>query len=201
MSKLIYEDLVTSNREAFIAKVKTVSANLGIDPNWLMYVMYKESRLNPAAVNSINGASGLIQFIRSTANGLGTTVEQIRAMSNVAQLDLVERYYRPYKNRIRSAVDLYMATFFPFGIGRDDNWVIQAPGISAGLVARQNPGLDFNRDGQITIAEVKQWFFKGAPQDVLDILQKKNGASQANNTIPSVVCNHCGKRVFLNQNS
>lgn len=195
--ELIFEEFVKSNREAFIAKVKAVSSTLGIDPNWLMLVMYKESRLNPAAVNPVNGASGLIQFVGSTANAMGYTLAQIRAMSNLDQLDLVQKYYWPYRSKLKSAIDLYMATFFPVGIGKPDDWTIQAASIPASLIAAQNSGIDFDKNGAITIAEVKRWFFAGLPQSVLDALQKKNGPGRESTTRNSVICNHCGGRVFL----
>lgn len=198
MAPLIYEYLVTSNKEAFLAKVRAVSSRLGIDPNWLMAVMYKESRINPAAVNPVNGASGLIQFIRSTARSLGTTVEQIRVMSNVDQLDLVERYYQPYRSRIKSAIDLYLATFFPIAIGKPDNWVLQASGIPASLIAAQNAGLDYDKDRDIEVGEVKRWFFAGMPQNVVDLLQKKNGPAGTNPSVHSAVCPHCGKHLVSN---
>ena len=179
--------------------MREVSEDLDIDPNWLMAVMFKESRLNPKAVNPINGASGLIQFVASTAAGLGTSLASIRAMSNVDQMALVKRYYWPYKNRISQAIDLYLATFFPAAIGKPDDWVIQASGISAGLVASQNKGLDFDKNNQITVGEVKRWFFSGMPQNVIDLLQKKNEPTGGNNTGNSFNCPHCGKPILSNQ--
>ena len=50
--------------------------------------MVFESRLNPQAVNPISGATGLIQFMPSTARG-GTTTAVLKRMSNVQQLDYV----------------------------------------------------------------------------------------------------------------
>ena len=63
---LLFASRVTENREAFCKKVLDVSDRLGINPDWLMAVMYKESGLNAAAYNAHGGAVGLIQFMPAT---------------------------------------------------------------------------------------------------------------------------------------
>ena len=75
-----FENKVTSNKEAFLQKVRLICAKLGIEPDWLMFVMNSESGLNPAAYNPNGGASGLIQFMPDTAKGLGTTTEALRKL-------------------------------------------------------------------------------------------------------------------------
>ena len=102
-----FENKVTSNKEAFLQKVRLICAKLGIEPDWLMFVMNSESGLNPAAYNPNGGASGLIQFMPDTAKGLGTTTEALRKMSNVAQLDYVYKYFYPYRGKMSSLYDLY----------------------------------------------------------------------------------------------
>jgi hypothetical protein len=54
--------------------------------------------------------------------------------------------------------DLYMAVFMPKYVGYDDATILGqhgAPGFS-GKVYNQNRGLDRNKDGKITVADVKQ---------------------------------------------
>lgn len=152
---LIYIDKVTTNQAAFAAKVITICSQLSIDPNWLMAVMYIESGLNPASVNSSTGAVGLIQFLPSTAIELGTTAEALRSMSNVDQLDYVYSYLKPYRSKIQSFTDCYFAVFFPAAIGHYSDWILQAYGMSAGYVAGKNGGYDPNNDNEITFREVE----------------------------------------------
>lgn len=137
----------------FRRKVLAVAQRIGCDPSHLMACMWFESKLNPAAVNSLSGASGLIQFMPKTAIALGTTVEQIREMSDVDQLDLVERYFleNGYAGRIPTLADVYMAIFWPRAIGRPDDYQIVTDPESAAYV--QNRGLDLNKDGTITKGE------------------------------------------------
>jgi hypothetical protein len=134
-----------------------VSQKLAINPDWLMMVMYAESRMNPAAYNSSTGASGLIQFMPATAQSLGTTTEYLRSLTNIAQMEWVYKYFKNYAGRIKSAYDLYKITFFPVSLGKPQNWVFQTSNLSAGKIASQNPAMDINKDGQITVAEFEQY--------------------------------------------
>lgn len=152
-----FENKVTTNKEAFLQKVKLISAKLGIDPNWLMFVMNSESGLNPAAYNPNGGASGLIQFMPDTAIGLGTTTAALRQMSNVDQLDYVYKYFYPYRGKMDSIYDLYLVTFFPAALGKGDSYILQTSKLSAKVIADANPGIDLDNNDQITVGEFKNW--------------------------------------------
>lgn len=156
---LLFEDKVTRNKEAFVDKVKSISAKLLIEPDWLMAVMYKESGLNEKAVNPNGGATGLIQFMPATARSLGTTTAALSTMSNVEQLDYVYKYYKPYITKLNSYPDLYLATFFPVALGKSDDWVLQTSTLSAKTIARANPVIDLNKDDKITVGEFKQYCY------------------------------------------
>jgi hypothetical protein len=142
---LIYDDLVKENKDAFLTKVQTVAASLGIDANWLMGVMYIESKLDHKAVNKYSKAVGLIQFTKRTAESLGTSADLLLQMSNIQQMDYVLKYFTPYKNKIVSFVDVYFAVFYPAAIGKYFDYVLGKIGASATLIAQQNPGLDLNK--------------------------------------------------------
>jgi hypothetical protein len=159
---LLYIDKVKENKVAFEAKVRSIAEKLQIDPNWLMLQMFLESGLNPQAQNTkypVGGgfATGLIQFIPSTAKGLGTTTEALMQLNNVQQLDYVYQYYKPYAGRIKSFEDLYLITFFPAALGYSDDQKISTASISAGSVAGSNPTIDLNKDKVITVGEFKEW--------------------------------------------
>lgn len=174
---MLFESSYTGFDKAdFLAKVESVSARLGINPDWLMGVMYKESRLNPGAVNGTTGASGLIQFMPDTATALGTSVAALRTMTGSGQLLYIEKYYRPYMGRLRSFPDLYLATFFPAALGKSDDYIMQTSRLSANLIAGQNPAVDLNKDKQITVAEFKEYCYKGFSATQVEALKKKRGA-------------------------
>jgi hypothetical protein len=166
---LPFESNVSENRPAFTAKVRTISAELGVSPDWLMVLMHHESGLNHRIKNSI-GCVGLIQFCPSTIPGLGTTADALTSMSNVEQLDYVRKYYLPHKNKMHSYVDLYLATFYPIAFGRPDSFVFgsQKDAAEVAKVTKANKSIDLNKDGGITLAEFKQWVYSGVPDQVLN---------------------------------
>jgi hypothetical protein len=93
-----------------------------------------------------SGAVGLIQFMPSTAKALHTSTTNLAAMSAEHQLDYVERYFRPYRGRIRTIEDIYMTILYPKAIAKPKDY----PLFQAGTVAyRQNRGLDADGDGAV----------------------------------------------------
>lgn len=125
---------------------------LDINPDYLMACMAFESAetFRPDIKNAAgSGATGLIQFMPSTALGLGTTVARLAAMTAEDQLNFVYKYFRPYKARLKTLEDTYMAILLPSQIGRPLDSVL----FSGGIAYRQNSGLDKNADGKVTKAE------------------------------------------------
>ena len=151
---MIFDTYILENKADFLAKVQQISANLGIKPDWLMAVMAFESGIDSKKVNSASGATGLIQFMPSTATGMGTSTAALKAMTNVQQLDFVYKYLAPYKAKMKTYTDVYMTVFYPAAIGKADTCVIGAVGSN---IAKQNPAL---RDaaGAVTVQSVKANF-------------------------------------------
>jgi hypothetical protein len=165
---MLYIEKIKENQKAFADKVYDISKKLKINPNWLMLVMNSESRLNHKIVNPNGGATGLIQFMPKTAIGLDTTTQKLKEMSNVSQLDYVYKYFKPYAGRIKSYFDLYLITFFPLGIGKSDNWIMQTKKLSADTIAKQNPAINkFVKDNKITIGEFKKYVNSTIPKDII----------------------------------
>jgi hypothetical protein len=98
----------------------------------------------------ISSATGLIQFLESTAQGLGTSTEALAQMTRAEQMAYVQRYLEPYAGRIRNFGDLYMAIHWPAGVGQSDDYVMYREG-SREYTA--NRGLDANGDGTVTRGE------------------------------------------------
>lgn len=184
MKELLFINSYPGDKDAFSDKVRAVSSRLGINPNWLMATMNKESKLNPQARNTafpVQGgyATGLIQFTPDTARALGTTTSDLYSMGGVEQLDYVEKYFRSIgaAGRMRSYFDVYIAVFFPAAIGYKDTDLIQTRKISASKIAQQNPAIDLNKDGVITVAEFKEYLVKGFSSKAKKLLEGiKQGA-------------------------
>lgn len=170
---LIFSEKVKTNQTAFLNKVVYICQKLEVDPNWLMAIMNFESGLNPQKENPKSKAVGLIQFMPDTAILLGTSVEKLKAMSNIQQLDYVWKYLVTYKKKIKSFIDLYFAVFFPLAIGKPLTWIIEAKKLSRSKIAEQNPVFDINKDNQITVAEVQEIIFSRIPVAQRDLIKKK----------------------------
>jgi hypothetical protein len=146
-------DVSTIQDPDFNKKLEKVAKELGVKSNDLLAIMKQESGVNPKAVNSTSGATGLIQFMPSTAAELGTSTAALKNMSAVEQLDYVYRYFKMHGVKPGMDVgDLYLAVFYPAAVGKDDAHVISDAGKS---VYNQNKGLDRNKDGTLTVADVK----------------------------------------------
>jgi hypothetical protein len=166
---LIYENKVpASYRTDFVNKVKEIAPKVGLDPNWLMAIMYFESggTFSPSITNSL-GYVGLIQFGEDARKNLGVTKEQLKSMSAVEQLDYVEKYFNMYKGKYKSYVDAYFAVFFPLAIGKPDDWIIQGGGLTAKQIYDANPAFANVKDGKLRVWEVKKTMLERLPSQWL----------------------------------
>ncbi len=136
----------------FRRKVVALATRLGVDPNYLMAVMAFESgeSFSPSIKNKHSGATGLIQFMPSTAASLGTSLSALAAMTAEEQLNFVEAYLSSYRGKLQTLEDTYMAVLWPKAIGKPNDYVLFRQGTKA---YTQNAGLDADLNGLITKAE------------------------------------------------
>jgi len=137
---------------AFKTKLIKIAGNLGVDPDFLMSAMAFESAetFSASVKNAASGATGLIQFMPSTATSLGTSTTALAAMTAEDQLDYVEKYFNPYKNKLTTIEDVYMTILWPNAIGKANSYVLFS---KPSVAYTQNSGLDANNDGDITKEE------------------------------------------------
>lgn len=123
--------------------------------DWLMSCIAFESgeTFSPSIRNGAgSGATGLIQFMPRTAEGLGTTTDKLARMTAEEQLNYVYKYFRPFRGRLNALSDVYMAILWPVAVGKSESHVLWTRDARP-TTYRQNAGLDVNRDGKITKAE------------------------------------------------
>ena len=158
----------------FTSGVSKLAKKYNIPEDYLYAVMSFETggTFDPAIENPDSGATGLIQFMPSTAKGLGTTVEALRRMNRAQQLEFVDKYFSNKGIEGGNLDDVYMAVLFPAAVGKEDDFVLfgkgaTIPGYGEGSAAyRQNKGLDINKDGSITKAEASSKVRAKLPKDV-----------------------------------
>ncbi|MDR1168613.1 MAG: hypothetical protein LBK53_06990 [Heliobacteriaceae bacterium] len=146
----------------FLEKTKSVANNINCNYKDLIAVFNGESALKTNAANG-KTAVGLIQFTTPAITelnrkyGLNLTKQKILAMSADKQLDLVEKYYTIVKKQRNikgelSGGQLYAMTYLP---ARAKQEVLARAG-EGNDYYEANIGLDLNKDGKITQAELDQ---------------------------------------------
>lgn len=152
--------------EGFFPRLEQLCQDMDMHCMSLLSVMHTETggTFDPKVRNHYNGASGLIQFTNQTARKLHTNLPAIRRMSQVEQLDLVQKYFeliRNWNHRVDYSLprDVALSVFCPVAAGRADNYVVARTGSTT---YRFNSSLDFfPRDGKITSAEYAHNVVKG----------------------------------------
>jgi peptidoglycan hydrolase-like protein with peptidoglycan-binding domain len=153
MANLVSVTGIENTSDAFRKKVVEIADRILIDPNFLMAIMSFETggTFDPKIKSKAgSGATGLIQFMKTTATGLGTSIAELEKMTAVEQLDFVEKYFQPFKGKLLTIEDAYMAVLFPKGVGKGRDFVLFEKGTKA---YTQNSGLDLNGNGKITVGE------------------------------------------------
>lgn len=147
--------LYIKDLEGFERKLRQISAQLEIPPEWLMAVIYAESAFDPSVHNHQgSGAVGLIQFMPATAQSLYTSPERLHRMDAVHQLEYVYLYLRKMQERqgrFESLTDLYLSILYPKARKQDYCYTLYA---QPALAYRQNSILDENKDGRVTITDI-----------------------------------------------
>ena len=117
VEKLFGSEIAMQFKKKVIKKKK----NLGVAPDYIMACIALETgeQFDPKIKNPKSTATGLIQFMESTARALGTTTAELSKMSHVQQMDYVEQYFVMTARNVKvpthqwSLSDLYFAIFTP----------------------------------------------------------------------------------------
>jgi len=134
----------------FRKKVVEVASYLGTKPDYLMAIInYESNGTFRADWPDPQGGVGLICFLKKTAQDypLNTTQENLKKMTNVEQLDYVQKYLNQWRGRVSSLEDLYMAVLSPAAIGKPNDFPVFREGTKN---YKQNKRLDLNGDGEVT---------------------------------------------------
>lgn len=136
----------------FTAELNRVAQQFNINANDLLAVMLVETggTLNPAIRNPKSGATGLIQFMPTTARGLGTTTDELARMSRAEQMKYVEKYLTGKLPQGATGGQIYAAVFLPAFINEE---VLTVKGEA---YYDANVGLDYNQDNKITRTDLDQ---------------------------------------------
>jgi hypothetical protein len=143
---------IETTSSEFRKKLIETALWLDVDPNWLAAVISLESNFKPHIQNRFSKATGLIQFMPATARQFNLTLDEIKNMDAITQLEkCVKPYFASRRGRLNSLEDTYLHVFYPAAIGKDRDAVIGAPGTK---VYEQNKGFDKNNKGYFTKKDI-----------------------------------------------
>ncbi len=142
--------------ETFEEKVRKVSEKLDVPPEWLMAVMYAESKFNASVSNHKgSGAVGLIQWMPATIKtDFGVSVKSIQNAGHIKQLDYVYKYLNNVRQRygnFDTLTELYLAILYPRALSGDYCYTLYA---QPSVDYQQNSGLDYDDDGRVTVRDI-----------------------------------------------
>jgi hypothetical protein len=167
----------------FLNAVGGAAGRLGIDAKDLLQsISFETVGTFSTTIKNPNGsATGLIQFIESTAKDLGTSTAMLKNMSRTEQMAYVEKYLAPYKGKMKNLGDVYMAIHWPAGIGKGDDYVMYKDGSDE---YASNKNLDVNGDGTVTRAETLARLngSAGIPTEAGPTLDLTEGRTEADTT-------------------
>ena len=157
------KELIGSDK-TFLTAIRQLAAKRGINEAQLLGLIASESSFDPTAVNKDTGATGLIQFMPEVAEALSTSQEEILKMTRAEQVALMDQYFE--MNNLPdnpTAGQLKTNVLMPSYTNQDDNFELmtrhkQFTDGEAGNpnTYKVNQGLDYNKDGFVTVGEAGQ---------------------------------------------
>jgi len=129
---------------ALSREIVAVAGRLGAHPYDLANLINFESAgtFSSSVRNRVSGATGLIQFMPSTARGMGTSTSALAQLSPPQQMRYVESYLKRKKRigPLNNVHGLFMAVFYPAAM----RWELDRK--FSKRVQRSNPGIVTVRD-------------------------------------------------------
>lgn len=144
----------------FVTKTSKISKDLQIpdDGGWLMSCMaFETGRTFSPTIQNGAGAKyfGLIQFGDMALTDIGVSMQALLKMTAVEQLDCVYKFFKPYTGKLYDLTSCYMRILWPVGVTKDNSYIMwDKSNPKQAKTYEQNRGLDKNKDGKITRAEV-----------------------------------------------
>lgn len=106
-----------TNAPLFEQRVVMMCEELKINPDYLMAIMYLESKLRPWARNTKGTGVGLIQFHRNLAIRLGTSEDELENMDGISQLEIIRKHLWPFGGYIKGIGGTWAACYFQDAVG------------------------------------------------------------------------------------
>jgi soluble lytic murein transglycosylase-like protein len=102
-------------QKIIISEILKLSDKYGINPNWILFLYYCESGLNPYIQNPNGTAYGLWQLIKPSADGLGINFDEYKKAGyyQIRYQSKFFAYWKSYLKYVNSFGTLYLLNFAP----------------------------------------------------------------------------------------
>ena len=133
--------------------LRAAASKLNVDADFLASTIRFETGPDPwstSVKNPHSGATGLIQFMPSTAKALGTTTAALAAMNHEQQMQYVVKYFTKLAPIPNSIKGVYLSVFWPKFRSNADSTVIAKDGE---IAYAQNAGFDREKKGYFTVGD------------------------------------------------
>lgn len=163
-SDRLYQKAENKQGVEFVEACEKLAKKLEVPTSWLLAVMHHESKFSHTVANYAGSkAVGLIQFMPTTAKGLGTTTKELASLTAVEQLKYVETYLMQEKKvhgGFFSCGDLYFAVFYPkYRKDVKSRNFAKVIGKYPKKTYTQNSGMDYNKDKVLTVGDICTYFY------------------------------------------
>jgi len=158
--------------QQFLDGIDSLCKTLNVPCDNMVVIFAIECSFNPKAQNTRGAhptyATGLNQITKTTAEGIGYTVDQILKMTPEEQINgPTKAYFLHWKHLMPNnptCADLYMVNLFPAAVGKPDNYICGSPqydgtptpGGPREIVASGNPAFK-GPDGFVTVKSFRDW--------------------------------------------
>ena len=182
-------------------KISQMAKRLGGDPVELIKALIPESKMDSTEINTRSGASGLIQFTNTALNEMKrrnlipktVTLDSIRMMDSLEQLDLAEKYFQMHSGKADYSQpgEFSVAIFGPAGLGKPRSTVLYGGKTKAYTQNREVDAKDpKKRKGYITVDDYlkfKDRFVKSFQKKAkLPVFETKVAEPQKIEPIPEI---------------
>jgi len=165
---------VSPDDAEFDSELERLATERGLNPAAIRNVISKESGGKASAKNPNSSATGLIQFLERTAESLGTSTAELKKMSRSEQLPFVMQYLsQSGVTKDTPPEDYYVAIAAPAFVGKPNNTPVYREGTAE---YDHNKTWDVDKDGVITVGNLKAWAAARGGGSELATIQPKNEA-------------------------
>ncbi len=122
--EFMYDKYKESNKEAFYYTTRSVSSIVSIPHEWLIFMLWQESRFKTNATNPYASATGIGQMTKAACKAAGVNYTQYKNADVHHQLLSVGKYLKLKKGGFKSYGELYLYLYLPAYVNKPSNFRI-----------------------------------------------------------------------------